>query len=93
MGARENAGRVRAKRECYSLGCWKGQTEEAPGVGRRHHTKLVRIIAANGGDLSQRIRDPRRLVSLSAMRHRREVGRIGLNKKAIANSARDRVPV
>jgi hypothetical protein len=81
------------KRECYSLGCWKGQTEEAPGVGRRRQPKLAWIVPAHGGDLLQRIRDPRRLVSLSAMRHRREVRRIGLNKKAIVRHHSNQIVV
>jgi hypothetical protein len=81
------------KRECYSLGGWKGQTEKAPGVGGRRQPKLVRIIAANGGDLSQRICDPHRLVSLPAMRHRREVGRIGLDQKAIARHHSNQIGV
>ena len=81
------------KRECYSLGCWKGQTKEALGVGRRRQPKLAWIIAANGGDLPQRIRDPRRLVSLSAIWYRREVRRIRLNKKAIARHHSNQIVV
>ena len=81
------------KRECYSLGGWKGQTEQASGVGCRRQPKLVGIIAANGGDLSQRICDPHRLVPLPTMRHRREVGRIGLNQKAIARHHSNQIVV
>jgi hypothetical protein len=75
---------LRVKRECYSLGRWKGQTEESMGVGRSRGAKLLRIIATNGGDLPERVRDPCRLVPFPAVRHRREIRRIGLDQKAIA---------
>ncbi len=84
MGAREKAGRVRVNRECYSLGRWKGQTEETLGVGCSRPTKLLWIVATNGGDFPERVGDPRRLVPLSAVWHRREVRRIGFNQEAIA---------
>jgi hypothetical protein len=84
LGAREKAGRIRVKRECYSLSRWKGQTEEALGVGRSRLAELLRILAANCGDLSERVRDPRGLVSLAAIRHRREVRRIRFDQKSIA---------
>ena len=71
------------KRECYSLGALKGQTEETLGVLSGRASKLQRIIAACRGDLRESVRDPRRLVSLAAARNRREVGRIGLDQQAI----------
>jgi hypothetical protein len=64
------------KRECYSLGRWKGQTEETLGIGRGHPTKLLWVIAANGCEFLEGVRDPRRLVPLPAVWHRREVRRI-----------------
>ena len=76
-------GRVRLKRECYSLGCWKGQTKEAPGIGRGRPTEILWIIAANYGDLGESVRHPRRLVPLPPVWHRREVRRIGLNQETI----------
>jgi hypothetical protein len=84
LGAREKAGRSRVKRECYSLSRWKGQTEEALSVGSSRPAKLLRIITPNCGDLSERVRDPCGLVSLPAIRRRREVWRIGLDQKSIA---------
>ena len=71
------------KRECYSLGALKGQTEETLGVLSGRASELQRIIAACRGDLRESVRDPRRLVSLAAARNRREVGRIGLDQQAI----------
>ena len=71
------------KRECYSLGRRKGQTEETLCVGRGRPTNLLWIIAASGGDLPESVRDPRRLVALPAVRHGREVRRIGLDQQAI----------
>jgi hypothetical protein len=84
LDVRDKAGRVRVDRECYSLGCWKGQTEETLGVGRGCITKIVWILAANNGDPFERVRDPRRLVALAAIRHRRQVRRIGFDQQAIA---------
>jgi hypothetical protein len=72
------------KRECYSLGRWKGQTEETLCVGCSHPAKLLWILAAHGRDLLERVGNPRRLVSLPAVWDRREIRRIGLDQKAIA---------
>ena len=83
MGARRKAGRVRVKRECYSLSRWKGQTEETLRIGGGDRTKLLWVFAASGSDFSDSVRDPRRLVPLSAIRHRREVRRIGLDQETI----------
>jgi hypothetical protein len=71
------------KRECYSLGCWKGQTEETLGVGRGRPPKLLWINAANRGDFRESVRDPGRLVPLPPIRHRREVGGIRFNQESI----------
>jgi hypothetical protein len=62
----------------------KGQTEQALGIRRGGHAKLPGIVAANHRHLPERIGDPRRLISLPAVRHRREVGRIGLDQQTIA---------
>jgi hypothetical protein len=80
-------------RECYSLSLWKGQTEKALCVGRGRPAKLVWIVAANGRDLSESVCDPRRLVPFPAVGHRREVGRIGLDQKAIARHHSNQIVV
>ena len=83
MGAREKAGRVRVKRECYSLGRWKGQTEQTLGIASCDGAKLLRVIPASGGEFRESSWYPRRLVPLSAVWHRSEVRRIGLNQEAV----------
>lgn len=72
------------KRECYSLCRWKGQTEQTLSIGRGHRAKLLLVIAASGSEFIESSRYPRRLVSLSAVRYRREVRRIGLNQEAVS---------
>ena len=70
------------KRECYQLGGVQGQPEEAFGIGRRRPSELLRIDAADGGELRQRQRHPRRLVALAAMGHRCKIGGVGLDEEA-----------
>jgi hypothetical protein len=71
------------KRECYSLGGSKGQTEKTPGIGGGRPSKLLEVIAANGGDLRKRMRDPRRLIPFPAVGHWRKVRGIGLDQQTI----------
>ena len=71
------------KRECYSLGCLKGQAKETLGIGRGRLAKLLWIVAANDGELRESVRDPRRLVPLPPVWHWREVRGIGLNQETI----------
>ena len=71
------------KRECYTLCCFEGQTEEAFGVSRRCLSELVGIIAARACDLREGMRDPRRLVSLAAKGYWSEIRRIGFDKQTI----------
>jgi hypothetical protein len=71
------------KRECYSLCGLKGQTEETLGIGSCLPPKLLPVITADGGDLRERMRNPRWLIPFSAVGHRCEVGRIRLDEQAI----------
>ncbi len=81
------------KRECYSLGGLKGQTENSFSVGGRLPPELLRIVAANGGDLRKSMRDPCRLVPFATVRHGGEVRGIGLDQKTIVRHQPEEVVV
>jgi hypothetical protein len=72
------------KRECYTLCCTEGQTEQALRVGGRYAAKLVRIIGTRRRDARERVGDPGRLVSLSSERDRGQVWRIGFDQQSVA---------
>ncbi|MEA2762968.1 MAG: hypothetical protein QOD47_2252 [Gemmatimonadaceae bacterium] len=81
------------KRECYSLGRRKGQTEEAPGVGRGRAAEVFRIIPANCRDPRERMRNPGGLVPFPTVRHWREVRGIRFHEKAITRHHANQIVV
>jgi hypothetical protein len=71
----------------------KGQTKEAFGIGGRHLAKLSAIDTPGTGDFVERACDPCRFVSLSAVRYRREVGRIRLDEQAIRENQSQQIVI
>ena len=68
------------KRECYTLCCTQGQTEQALRIGGGHAAKLEGILSARGRNTREGVGDPGRLVSLSSERDRRQIWRVGFDQ-------------
>ena len=80
-------------RECYSLGGLKGQTEETLAIGRGRASQVVDVVAAGSRDLGQSVSDPRRLVALAAVGHRRKIRRIGFDEQTIPRHEPEKIVV
>ena len=64
--------------------------EEAEEIGRRRPRDRLHRHAAQPRDLGGDVRHVGRLVALAAVRHRREVGRVGLDQQPVErHAARD----
>lgn len=83
----------RSEGECYSLRRFKGQTKKAFRVLLRDKTEVVRVVAARRGQLAKRMNHPRRLVSLSSERYRREIRRIRFDQETIAGHSTKQIVV
>jgi hypothetical protein len=59
------------------------QLEETPCVGRDACAEGVARYSARGSEPRYGVRDPRRLISLAAVRHRREIGRVRFHENTI----------
>ncbi len=81
------------KRECYTLCCAEGQTEEAPRVRGSDAAKLEGIVPASGCDLGERVSDPRRLVPLPPEGNGRQVRRVGLHQQPVSRHEAEQVVV
>src|SRR5881394_141017 len=80
-------------RECYSLGGFEGQTEEAVGVCGGHSPQLLGIAIARRGELGESVDDPPWLVSFAAERHRRKVRRVGLDEQTVLRNQPQQIVV
>ena len=87
------AGRVRVKRECYTLCSFEGQTEKAFRVGSRHSSELSRIVSARPGNFRERVGNPGGLVPLPPEWHRREIRRIGLDEQSVSGHEPNQIVV
>jgi hypothetical protein len=79
------------KRECYTLGGVEGQTKETFGVRRSGGSKLAGIVATGGSDFGKRVHDPGGLVPLPAVRHGRQVGRIGFEEQSVSRHQSEQI--
>ncbi len=77
---------MRCLRQCYSRLGRARQLEQSPGICADLTTELLCRHAASGGDPRESEAHPRRLVSFSAMRHRREIRRVRFHEKAVCGN-------
>jgi hypothetical protein len=81
------------KRECYTLGGVEGQTKETLGVRSGSVSKLARIVATGGSDLGKCVNYPCGLVPLPAVRHGRQVRRIGFDEQSVSRHQPEKIVV
>ena len=73
-----------AKRECYSLRRFKGQSEQSLGVSRCRCTQIDRIFVTSARQPSNGVEHPSRFVSLPAKWHWREIRGIRLDQQSVS---------
>src|SRR6266536_2895327 len=65
------------------LGLLGGEPEKGAEVLQRHRAGLFRCKLAQSGKVTRGLHHERRLVVLAAMRNRRQVGAVGLQKETL----------